>query len=210
MNFRDFRASFAHLPVLPGRIIVAGGNFSAMHSQLNNWQNKGLLIQLKRGLYVLSRQDRKIEPSAMFLAGQLYAPSYISLEYALSFYGLIPEAAVEITSVTAKKTARFANEFGRFSYQHIKREAFRGFKMAKDGSGLAYFIAEPEKAVTDFIYLNLSKFKRGDREVFSQSYRFQNLKTLSGKKLSAYANLYGSGKLADIVKEFCRFIKNHD
>jgi len=73
-----------------------------------------LLIKLKRGLYVLNKHDRKINPSLKLLANQFYFPSYVSMEYARNFYGLIPERVYQITSVSTRKTARFKNDLGEF------------------------------------------------------------------------------------------------
>jgi len=207
MNFQEFKLATQNTPVLTGRDAVRLGNRQTMYNQLINWQRKGLLVQLRRGLYVLGKTERKIEPSSLFVSGQMYSPSYISLEYALGLYGLIPEMVVEITSVTTKNPARFQNEFGKFSYQHIKRAAFRGFLTERDKAGLAYFIAEPEKAVADFIYLNLPRFKAGDKEIFSQSYRFQNLDSLNLEKLTSYAAFFGNAKLDDVMRTFCEFVK---
>ena len=207
MNFHSFKTSVQNLPVFSGRDAARLGPRQTMYNRLSVWRNKGLVIQLKRGLYILGETDRKVQPSALFLSGQLYAPSYVSLEYALGLHGLIPEMVTTITAVTTKNPARFKTSLGTFEYQHIKREAFRGFKAAKDPAGLTYFLAEPEKAVVDFIYLNLSRFKRGDQDVFSQSYRFQNLETLSLKKLKAYAALFAIPKLVDVLSEFSRFTK---
>jgi len=207
MNFQEFKASAQTMPVMTGKDAVKLGNRQTMYNQLMNWQRKGLLVQLRRGLYVLGKTERKIEPSNLFLAGQIYSPSYISLEYALGLYGLIPEMVVEITSVTTKNPARFQNDFGKFSYQHIKRAAFRGFRAEKDKSGLAYFIAEPEKALADFIYLNLPCFKAGDKDIFSQSYRFQNLDSINLEKLTSYASFFGNAKLDGVIRMFCEFIK---
>ena len=207
MNFQEFKASVKSMPVLTGKDAVRLGNRQTMYNQIMNWQRKGLLVQLRRGLYTLGKTERKTEPSPLFLAGQIYSPSYISLEYALGLYGLIPEMVVEVTSVTTKNPVRFQNEFGKFAYQHIKRAAFRGFRTEKNQSGLAYFIAEPEKAVVDFIYLNLPRFKVGDKEIFSQSYRFQNLDSLSLKKLASYASFFGNAKLDGVITTFCDFVK---
>ncbi|MEI7482963.1 MAG: type IV toxin-antitoxin system AbiEi family antitoxin domain-containing protein [Elusimicrobiota bacterium] len=207
MNFNNFKAAIKELPVFTGKDAARLGERQTMYNQLNNWRRKGLIIQLKRGLYVIGKADRKVEPSNLFLSGQLYAPSYVSLEYALGLHGLIPEMVTIITAVTTKNVASFKTELGNFEYQHIKREAFRGFKAAKDPVGLTYFLAEPEKAIVDFIYLNLPRFKRGDREVFTQSYRFQNLEALSLKKLKTYAGLFATPKLVDVINEFCRFAR---
>lgn len=88
----------------------------------------------------------------MFIAKEIYSPSYVSLEYALSIYGLIPERVVDVTSVTTKKPIEFKNKLGVFIYQHIKENCFTGFIEKEDENGLVYFIATPEKAVADFLY----------------------------------------------------------
>jgi predicted transcriptional regulator of viral defense system len=207
MNFQKFKAVVRDLPVFSGREAARLGARQTMYNQLNNWRRKGLVVQLKRGLYVLGKADRKTEPGVLFLSGQLYSPSYVSLEYALGLYGLIPEMVMSVTAVTTRNTAAFKTESGGFVYQHIKREAFRGFKTAKDQAGQSYFIAEPEKAIVDFIYLNLPRFKRGDKEVFSGSYRFQNLETLNLKKIRFYAALFNNPKLSYIAGDFCRFAR---
>ena len=134
-------------------------------------------------------------------------PSYVSLEYALNFYGLIPEHVLDVTSVTSRKTARFVNELGTFIYQHIKVNAFRGFKAIRDDYKLTYFIAEPEKAVIDFLYLNLDKIKESDKDIFEESFRFQNVETLSQEKIICLSKLFGNDKLITISRLFCEFIR---
>ncbi|OGR64973.1 MAG: hypothetical protein A2X31_07370 [Elusimicrobia bacterium GWB2_63_22] len=157
------------------------------------------MLQLRRGLYILNKDDRKIEPSRLYLAEQLYQPSYVSLEYALSRYGLIPERVADVTSVSTKKTARFSNDFGTFSYQTVKPSAFRGFISGKDEAGLPYFIAEPEKAVADFIYLNLRKIAAGLVEkTLLESFRFQHLESLNKNKVTAYFGLFNNTKMREI------------
>lgn len=207
MNFQEFKTSAQNMPIVTGKDAVKMGNRETMYNQLMNWKKKGLLVQLRRGLYTLGKTERKIEPSNLFLAGQIYSPSYVSLEYALGLYGLIPEMVVEVTSVTTKNPARFQNDFGKFAYQHIKSTAFRGFRTEKDRAGLVYLIAEQEKAVVDFIYLNLPRFKAGGREIFSASYRFQNLESLDLKKLVSFAAQFGNTKLDAVIDTFCEFVK---
>ncbi|HAT72442.1 MAG TPA: hypothetical protein DCS63_06475 [Elusimicrobia bacterium] len=207
MRFHEFKTLIQGLPVFSGRDAVRLGEPQTMYNQLNNWRRKGLILQLRRGLYVLGKADRKIEPSVLFLSGQIYAPSYVSLEYALGLYGLIPEMVTKVTAVTTRNRASVKTDLGGFEYQHVKREAFCGFKAAKDQAGLTYFLAEPEKAIVDFIYLNLPRFQRNDRGIFAQSYRFQNLEALDLEKITFYAALFTSAKLVDIVKDFCRFAK---
>ena len=124
--------------------VILGSQFnSSMLINLKNWANKGYLIMLRRGLYVLSDIKNRID--AMMLATKLYSPSYISLETALSFYGIIPEAVFTVTSVTTRKTKKFTTPVGNFGYQKIKKEAFGGFE-TKNKKGISYNLALPEQA----------------------------------------------------------------
>ncbi|MDI6841100.1 MAG: hypothetical protein QMD71_09715 [bacterium] len=141
---------------------------------------------MKRGLYILNESDRKIYPSRVFLANSLYSPSYVSTEYALGFYDLIPEKVEDVTSITTKKTAKFTNAFGTFLYQHVKTDLFFGFTQIEDENGFPVLIAEPEKAMLDFIYLNLQDFKDKGKDIFSLSYRLQNLDTLKKEKTNEF------------------------
>ena len=198
MKFGDFKVKFRDLPLLPTRVVF-GKASGADLNQLDRWCKQGLLLQLRRGLNILGKEDRKIEPSRLYLAGQLYQPSYVSLEYALSRYGLIPERVADVTSVSTKKTAKFTNDFGTFIYQTVKASAFRGFISGKDEAGLPYFIAEPEKAVADFIYLNLGKIAAGSAEkTLLESFRFQNLGSLKKNKITTYFGLFNNIKMREI------------
>lgn len=107
---------------------------------------------LRQGWYAFA--DYLQQPDyARYFAGKMCAPSYISLHTALSFYGIIPEAVVEITSVTTQKTCRYENAFGQFSYQTIKPRLFWGFEPKTMRDGKQYMMATPEKAIIDLLYL---------------------------------------------------------
>lgn len=208
MKYMEFKNKFQNLPLIFTKDTLAPQkDRQAVRNQLERWQDRGLIIKLKRGLYLLNKDDRRVNVSRCFVANQLYAPSYVSLEYALNFYGLIPERVVEVTSVTTKKTARFTNGLGVFVYQCIKPEAFRGFKAAEDEYGLKFFIAEPEKAVVDFLYLNIDRIRVDDREIFAGSFRFQNTEILKERRVGELAGLFKNKKLEKIAKSFCQFIK---
>lgn len=208
MNYTEFKIKFQDFPVIMSQDVVRSGkDGQIMRNQLNRWQEKGLIIKLKRGIYILNKSDRKISPSRNFIANQLYGPSYVSLEYALNLYGLIPEEVSDVTSVTTKKTMRLKNDLGLFVYQHIKPEAFRGFEAVKDEEGLTVFIAEPEKAVVDFLYLNKRRFRSNAKDMFKTSFRFQNLEKLKQLRILELARLFDNRKLLRVTKNFCTFIK---
>ncbi len=212
MNFTDFKIQFQDRPYILGRDVARGGqDLQAIRNQLSRWQKKGLIIALRKGFYVLNHNDRKLEINQNFMANVLYEPSYVSLESALNFYGLIPEKVMDVTSVTTRKTVRFHNKCGNFIYQHIKPEAFRGFKRMGEGQTL-FFMAEPEKAVVDFLYLNLSQFAADTRELLEHSYRFQNIEELNKKRMIELGKLFNSKKLMHTINKFGEWIDeaHHD
>ena len=96
---------------------------------------------------------------------------------------------------------------GTFIYQHIRPQAFRGVKAVKDECGLTFFIAEPEKAVVDFLYLNLKKIPAGSKDIFKESFRFQNLDSLKTRRIIQLAELFNNYKLMKVVMNFCEFAK---
>ena len=202
MRFEQFRTKVRTLPVISGDFLkLLSDKNQQFKNQITRWQKSGKIIKLRRNLYILNEDERKINPSRLFIACELYSPSYVSMEYALSFYGLIPERVADITSITTKKTAAFENALGRFIYQHIKIKCFAGFTELKDEAGLAYYMATPEKAIVDFIYLNQSRFKEDFRQELFGSFRFQNTKILNAKKMIYYSELFGSKKLKAILKQ---------
>jgi len=208
MKYLEFKDIFAEFPLISSsHIFNVTSKPHALRDRLTVWQKRGLIIKLRKGLYILNEKDRKIHPSRIFLANSLYSPSYVSTEYALGYYDLIPEKVEDVTSITTKKTAKFTNSFGTFLYQHLKTSLFFGFTEIEDENEIPVFVAEPEKAVLDFIYLNLQDLKDKGKDIFSLSYRFQNLDILKRKKLTDYARKYENRRFADVVSNFISFIK---
>lgn len=124
--------------------------------QLSLWQKQGYIVKLKNGLYAF--KDQIADLTSAEISGLLYSPSCLSLEKALSIYGLIPEMVYATTLVTPKTTRQFKNRLGIFSYRHIKPNLFFGYRQAK-GKSYPYLLAEPEKALLDHIYFNLPHLK---------------------------------------------------
>ena len=115
-------------------------------NNLTRWCQKGLLVKLRNQYYSFP-EYRQVPDFSRFVANRIYAPSYISLHSALSFYGMIPEEVVQLTSVTTLKTAKFENAFGTFHYQNVKSTFFFGYeiKLMRDRRGVLF--ATPEKAL---------------------------------------------------------------
>ncbi|HEY4494891.1 MAG: hypothetical protein A3B89_03070 [Candidatus Buchananbacteria bacterium RIFCSPHIGHO2_02_FULL_40_13] len=150
-------------------------------------KKKGYIVSVKRGLYKLS--DEQIPD--LYIANKIYSPSYISLEFALSYYGIIPETAYEITSVTTKATRRFETLGKIFSFRKIKRSAYTGYGIEKQGD-LSFYIADAEKAFVDANYLRLMNKQKPIS-------RF-NKEKINSKKALYYAKLFNNTKLMSIVK----------
>ncbi|MFA5271667.1 MAG: hypothetical protein WC412_04930 [Candidatus Omnitrophota bacterium] len=208
MNFEEFKKKTQRFPfVLAKEVLKFEKNKQLLKNQLTRWEKKGHILKLKRGIYLLNQYDRKVTPSRFYLANQLYEPSYVSLESALSLYGIIPERTASITSVATKKTTRFRNEFGDFIYQHMKPQAFKGFILIREDNGLEAFVAKPEKAVVDFLYLHLREFSSDPMEKLRESYRFQNLDTLKRGLVMEFSRSFANAKLTKICALLFKLIK---
>ena len=116
------------------------------------WTKKGLLIRLRQGYYTFPEYKSKPD-FTLFFANRIYRPSYISLHTALAFYEMIPEAVVQVTSVTSLKTASFKNEFGEYEYKSVRKELMFGYDIKPVANGQSLQLAQPEKALLDLLYL---------------------------------------------------------
>ncbi len=119
---------------------------------------KGYIVRIKKGLYVWGQQLDYAGYAKEIPANLIYGPSYISLEYALSFYGLIPERVETVTSVTFKKNKIFKTPIGSFEYCHTHKDAYTaGVIIRSINPAEKYLIATPEKALLDCIALRVKK-----------------------------------------------------
>ena len=116
------------------------------------WQKAGYIVPLSRSWYAFADYIDKPD-FARYIANRIYSPSYISLHTALSYYGMIPEAVVVITSVTTRKTMQIDNAFAVYSYQTLKPSLFWGYEPKQMRDGQSYLMATPEKALIDLLYL---------------------------------------------------------
>jgi len=153
---------------------------------------KGYLIRLKNGLYAFSREKEKLRGEG--IAFLLCQPSYLSLESALAWYGFIPEIVYAYTSVTARITRTFENVCGRFIYRHMKSELFWGYVEMKTDYG-PYLMAEPEKALLDYFFLNLARIKNEDDFENIRLNEEQMYQTLNKDKFLKYLNVFGVKKM---------------
>jgi predicted transcriptional regulator of viral defense system len=155
---------------------------------LEEYTKSGLFLRLKKGLYTLKTDP----PPEEEIANLLYRPSYISFEYAMGAYSILLEMTYSVTSATTQPTRTFEVGERTFSYFTIKKEAFAGYTPVKRG-GRTVLIAEPEKALVDYLYfVSLGKKPKNDR---------LNTANLDKQKALHYASLYHRTGLDKLLKE---------
>ncbi len=163
--------------------------------KINDLLKRGNIVRVKKGLYVFGRELAREPFSKETLANLIYGPSYISLEYALGFYGLIPERVETVTSVTNKRNKSFDTPVGHFTYRYIHPALYAyGITLIKQDDYHSILIACKEKAVADMLYFN----KQFEDEAGVEQYLLENLRVeleaLAGFNLkitSKLAKLYG-------------------
>jgi predicted transcriptional regulator of viral defense system len=121
-------------------------------NNFSRWIDKSLIIRLRRGYYTFPEYKEKPD-FVLYFANRIYRPSYVSLHAALAFYGIIPEAVIQITSVTTLKTVSFSNDFGEYSYKNVKEDLMFGYDLKPIAEGRTLQLAKPEKALLDLLYL---------------------------------------------------------
>jgi len=162
---------------------------------------KGIIIRIKKGLYIFSDRYRRHPFSRELLANLIYGPSYVSLEYALSYYGYIPEKAEALTSVTIGRSRKFLTPVGLFIYRQIPICAYQiGMTRIEGDNDQAYMIASPEKALADKIISERGIHLSSQKEI--HQFLIEDLRidisiiqSLSFERIEEYAELYSSRKL---------------
>jgi len=199
MTFEEFLSLYRDAPVIDSSTFpIVSPNPAQLRFQVSYWQKRGWVHPLKRGVYVLDERYRQVAVSPLFVANYLLSPSYVSLEFALSHLGLVPEQARAYTSVTPKHRRRFDNVLGSFIYRSVKPSLMFGYEPTQD-RGQECLIAKPEKALLDYFYLNSGALEVKPEQL--QSLRLQNLDRLDLACLEEYARHYTRKvrRLAELV-----------
>jgi hypothetical protein len=143
---------FAGLVVKHATLLSILSDYQAPNFKIHRWLNERKLISLKRGLYAVPDDGSAL--SLPLVANHLYGPSYVSMEFMLAHYGLIPERVVQITSVTTGRGKQFDNALGFFSYQHLPSDYYAlGIDYVKADERTGYMVASCEKALCDWLAL---------------------------------------------------------
>jgi hypothetical protein len=185
-------------------------SYSRPRDKISDWLKSGDLIRVKKGLYVFGKQVALVPYSLEILANLIYGPSAISLSYALSFYGLIPERVSLITSITNKRNKKFSTPLGEFNYYYLHAQKYAiGVEIQSATSNRQFLIASPEKALCDQLYIIDKNLKLTSLEDI-ESHLFQDmridetvLQKFNLRKLSEICKIYQYKKL-DLLLQFLK------
>lgn len=142
---------FGNIPVQSGMLRSCFQHLASPAKKLQALEKDGQIVRLKRGLYVINSELSGKPYTAGLCANHIYGPSYVSMHWALRWYGLIPEKVFTMTSVTTKRSRMFENAIGRFTYEQVPTIYFPIGVTRIEENGTPFMMATPEKALCDMI-----------------------------------------------------------
>lgn len=197
MKFPELLETAGGLPIFRSSLLLAGDRGPAdVRRQLSRWVAAGKLIKLRRDVYTLAAPWRRVEPHPFLVANELHRPSYVSLQSALAYHGLIPEAVPVTTSVTTTRPMTVDTPLGRFAYRHVRSQAFFGYGRTAVWGEQEAFVADPIKALLDLVYLT----PHGDSMTYLESLRLEGLEAISPQELRSHAGRWSKPKLERAVE----------
>lgn len=176
--------------------LFSNEKIKTIKNNLSRWARNGYIYKLKNNLYEFVDVGQEKNIPDVYIANKLYSPSYVSLETALSIYSLIPDIAVQVTSLTTKLTRKFKNKHGVFYYRSCQKRVFTGYKLMLY-EGVKVYIADPEKALVDFVYFNIRQ--RFPMDFNEERFDKDSIKKLNWNKALQYAGLFNK-KTVDTLK----------
>ena len=192
MDFRKKLKKYAEAPISRHLVLELLTEYKSPNDKISELIKSEALISIRRGLYIAGPKLDLPTPEPFLIANHLRGPSYVSLESALSYWGMIPERAYEISSVTIKTSKLYKSSIGRFSYKKLKTPYYSyGIKSIKFSPKQTMLIASPEKALCDKVVLtpriNLRSLKQ-TREFLLEDLRMDSevLKTLDTKVMELW------------------------
>lgn len=191
MNYNDFREIFSPHSVIDIRNVSTFFN-GIDGRRLYEWQKKDYIRKITNGFYIFTESEID-DALLMNIASQIYQPSYVALESALSFYNFIPEAVFQTVSITTKRNKVLNTQAGDFTYRSIKRKYFFGYKAVTIKNRI-FFVSDPEKALLDMFYFQPAS----DRKHVLKELRL-NLQEISSvlnrDRMEDYLKVFSSPKL---------------
>jgi len=194
-------------PVFETGILLAGDIDPAdVRRQLSRWTSARRLYRLRRGVYALAPPYHKVKPHPFVVANALVRSSYVSLQAALAYYGLIPEYTPLVTSVTTGRPGRWKTPLGTYEFRHVKTAWLHGYQRLDVGDGQRAFVAVPEKALLDLVYLQPG----GDAPAYLAELRLQTPNQLDLDRLARLAEGSSSPKLRRAAQRIAALARAQD
>lgn len=166
MSFRDDVQEYAEEPLTRQLMLDLLKEYKRPNDKINELVKSGQLTTIKKGLYIPGPKTNMVKPEPFLVANHLWGPSYVSLETALAYWGLIPERVYEISSITIKTTKTYKTPIGRFSYFHASLPYYSfGIQSVSLTPKQVALIASPAKALCDKIVMTSGIFLRSTRLV---------------------------------------------
>ena len=172
--------------------------------QLSFWLQRGYIKSLAGGYYILADQEID-ERFLLTLANKIYEPSYVSLESALAYYQVIPESVLGVTSISSRKTTQFDSSWGIFSYRCMKPIYMFGYEIIESRQKLKYKIANLEKTILDFLYLNSGINDLEDFEALRWN-KYQLLQLVDNTVFLKYLQIFDNKALKSRVAILLEYI----
>lgn len=198
-----------NIPVSTSAVASLFPEMKAGNQKVRNLEAAGQIIRLKKGLYVVSPKVSRVALSTELIANHLYAPSYVSKQTALRYYGLIPEAVFTTQSMTVKHSRNFETPVGRFEYQSIAREAFSIGITYINKQSYSFLIATPEKALCDMIAnspkVNLRYLK--DVEIYLEEDIRMDIEDFRNMDVTIFEQYAQTGKKAKSVTTLIKYLR---
>jgi len=192
MDFGRLLELVGDAPVFESALLLAGDVEPAqVYLQLSRWTTAGRVYQLRRGLYALAPPFQKVKPHPFVIANRMVRASYVSCQSALAHYGMIPEYVPTTVSVTTARPTRWETPLGVYEFHHIKPSLLRGYRLTGLGGGQQAFVATPEKALLDWIYLQPGS----DSPAYIRELRLQNLENFDLNELHRQAEYFSIPKI---------------
>ncbi len=169
MKIEEQIQCFKNIPFTHGSLVSLLKDYKCPNDKIAKLIADNYIHSIKRGLYVLTNRINKYHISKELLANLIYGPSYVSGDYALSYFGLIPERVYKITSITLNRAKKIATDFGEFEYIKAKSELYDiGLTSVKGTETDSFIIASSTKALCDkIIYTkNINIFSLKDMNTY--------------------------------------------
>jgi len=204
VKFTELLEITSELPAFETSLLLAGNVDPAdVQKQLSRWVRAGQVYQLRRGLYTLAPPYQKIKPHPFLIANQLVHASYVSLQSALAYHALIPEYVPTTTSITTLRGGFRETPLGTFQFRQIQIPWFTGYQLTDLPDRQQAWVATPEKALLDLIYLT----PEGDQYEYLASLRLQNLHRLASEHLNALSERFQSKKIIRTINNLVSLMR---